>query len=92
MKKFLIIGAGAMGSAFTLPCVENSNKVILSGTHLERNNIKKLKSDYYHKSLNAYLSRKVKIIDEKSLDKYLKDSPDYIVIACLLYTSPSPRD
>ena len=81
MKKFLIIGAGAMGSAFTLPCVENSNKVILAGTHLERDNIKKLKSNYYHKSLNAHLSRKVKIIDDKSLDKYLKDSPDYIVIA-----------
>ena len=81
MKKFLIIGAGAMGSAFTLPCVENSNKVILAGTHLESNNIKKLKLDYYHKSLNAYLSRKIKIIDEKLLDRYLKDSPDYIVIA-----------
>ena len=28
MKKILIIGGGAMGSAFTIPCVENKNKVI----------------------------------------------------------------
>ena len=27
MKKILIIGAGAMGSAFSIPCVENNNDV-----------------------------------------------------------------
>ena len=35
MKKILIIGAGAMGSAFTVPCVDNNNDVTLVGTHLE---------------------------------------------------------
>ena len=30
MKKILVIGGGAMGSAFTIPCIENDNKVILS--------------------------------------------------------------
>ena len=29
MKKILIIGGGAMGSAFSVPCLENNNKVIL---------------------------------------------------------------
>ena len=27
MKKILILGAGAMGSAFTVPCVENNHDV-----------------------------------------------------------------
>ena len=27
MKKILIIGGGAMGSAFSVPCVENNNRV-----------------------------------------------------------------
>ena len=27
MKKILIIGGGAMGSAFTIPCLENKNDV-----------------------------------------------------------------
>ena len=29
MKKILIIGAGAMGSAFTFPCIDNKHKVTL---------------------------------------------------------------
>ena len=35
MKKIIIIGAGAMGSAFAVPCLENQNDVTLVGTHLE---------------------------------------------------------
>ena len=27
MKNILVIGGGAMGSAFTIPCLENNNKV-----------------------------------------------------------------
>ena len=32
MKKIVIIGAGAMGSAFTVPCADNSNEVFLVGS------------------------------------------------------------
>ena len=41
MKKIIIIGAGAMGSAFSVPCIENKNNVTLVGTHLEDNLIEK---------------------------------------------------
>ena len=44
MKKILIIGAGAMGSAFSLPCVENRNKVTLVGTFLEDKKANSLES------------------------------------------------
>ena len=30
MKKILIIGAGAMGAAFSIPCLDNKHKVTLS--------------------------------------------------------------
>ena len=30
MKKILIIGGGAMGSAFSIPCLENDNRVIIT--------------------------------------------------------------
>ena len=30
MTKILVIGGGAMGSAFTIPCLENNNKVIIT--------------------------------------------------------------
>ena len=43
MAKILIIGAGAMGSAFAFPCIDNNNEVNILGTHLEDNFIEKLK-------------------------------------------------
>ena len=43
MKKILIIGAGAMGSAFTIPCADNNNEVTLVGTHLENELITSIK-------------------------------------------------
>ena len=30
MIKILIIGGGAMGSAFAIPCIENKNKVTIT--------------------------------------------------------------
>ena len=45
MTKIVIIGAGAMGSAFAVPCVDNNNEVILVGTHLEDDLIKKIKQE-----------------------------------------------
>jgi len=35
MKKIIIIGAGAMGSAFSVPCLENKNEVTLVSKHIE---------------------------------------------------------
>ena len=42
MKNILIIGGGAMGSAFTIPCIENKNDVTVVGTHLEDDLIKNI--------------------------------------------------
>ena len=35
MSKIIIIGAGAMGSAFALPCLDNNHDINIVGTHLE---------------------------------------------------------
>ena len=51
MKKIIIIGAGAMGSAFTVPCLDNNNDVTLVGTYLENEliaDIKKIKTFIQH--------------------------------------------
>ena len=56
MKKILIIGAGAMGSAFSVPCVDNNNEVSLIGTFLENELIRSLKANNnFHPSLNINL-------------------------------------
>ena len=35
MKNILVIGSGAMGAAFTIPCLDNNHDVNIIGTHLE---------------------------------------------------------
>ena len=82
MKKILILGAGAMGSAFTVPCVENSHDVILAGTHLEDNTIDQIiQNDYLHPALNCKLPKSLKIIKFNNFSKEFKNKPDLIVIA-----------
>ena len=62
MKKILIIGAGAMGSAFTVPCVDNNNEVTLVGTHIENELIRSIKKNKnYHPSLKTSLSSKLNV-------------------------------
>ena len=50
MSKILILGEGAMGSAFTFPCVDNGNNVSLIGTPLENDVIEVLNNkNKFHK-------------------------------------------
>ena len=81
MKKFLIIGAGAMGSAFSMPCTENRNKVTIVGTHLENKLINKLQNNYFHPFLKSHLPKRVEINNFNSLGSLLNDNPDYVVVA-----------
>ena len=61
MKKIIIIGAGAMGSAFAVPCLENKNDVTLIGTHLEDDLINNIKSNNnFHPALNIRITIKIK--------------------------------
>ena len=51
MKKILIIGAGAMGAAFTFPCLDNKHHVTLSEPY-NLKLVKKISSrSKYHPSL-----------------------------------------
>ena len=62
MSKIIIIGAGAMGSAFALPCIDNNHDVNIIGTHLENNFIDSLKAkENFHPGLNVKLDKKIKI-------------------------------
>ena len=36
MKKILIIGGGAMGSAFSVPCIDNNHKVFITEPYSQR--------------------------------------------------------
>ena len=62
MSKIVIIGAGAMGSAFALPCSDNNHDVSIVGTHLENDFIDNLKkNDNFHPGLNIKIDKNIKI-------------------------------
>ncbi len=82
MKKITIIGAGAMGSAFSVPCLENNNEVTLVGTHLEDDLINDIKAKRnYHPSLNTFLPKNLKMEKFSKLDQILEKNTDIIVAA-----------
>ena len=82
MKKILIIGGGAMGSACTIPCLENKNDVTITEPYSKRF-IKDLSSKRkFHSALKIKLSRKLKF--RKFSSDLLKEKFDLLVIALSL--------
>ena len=82
MKKVLVIGGGAMGSAFTVPCLDNNNKVTITEPYSKKF-IRDLSSkNKFHSSLKIKLSKKLKF--KKFSENLLKEKFDLIVIALSL--------
>jgi glycerol-3-phosphate dehydrogenase (NAD(P)+) len=82
MKKIIIIGGGAMGSAFTIPCLENNNKVTITEPYSKRF-IRDLSSKgKFHSALKIKLPKKLKF--KKFSKDILKEKSDLIVIALSL--------
>ena len=80
MKKIIIVGAGAMGSAFAVPCLENKNDVTLIGTHLEDDLINNIKSNKnFHPALNLELPSQLKVEKFEKLSSILDGGVDIIV-------------
>ena len=66
MSKIVIIGAGAMGTAFALPCLDNNHNINIVGTHLENDFIDDLKkNDNLHPGLKTKIPKEIKITVEK---------------------------
>ena len=81
MKKIVIIGAGAMGSAFAVPCVENKNDVTIVGTHLENDLIDSINSNNkIHPALKTQLSNDIKFEKFDKLKTILKQ--DLGIVVC----------
>ena len=82
MKKILIIGGGAMGSAFSVQCLENKNKVTITEPY-NKIFIKNLSSKQkFHPSLKLNLPKKLQY--RKYSKDILKEKFDLIVIALSL--------
>ena len=82
MKKILVIGGGAMGSAFTIPCIENKNKVTITEPY-SKSFIRDLSSKKkYHSSLKIKMPKN--LIFKKYSKELFVENYDLIVIALSL--------
>ena len=79
MNKILVIGAGAMGAAFTFPLVDNNHKVTLTEPYNKDLQNKLLKKNKFHPTLKLKLSKKVSI--KKFSSELLEEKWDLIVVA-----------
>ena len=81
MSKIVIIGAGAMGSAFALPCLDNNHDINIVGTHLENDFIDDLKkNDNLHPGLKTKIPKEINIFKFAKFDELLKSNVDLIVL------------
>ena len=82
MKKILIVGGGAMGSAFSIPCLENNNQVTITEPY-NKIFIKDLSSKKkFHSSLKLNLPKRLRFKDYTK--NIFKEKFDLIVIALSL--------
>ena len=81
MSKIVIIGAGAMGSAFAFPCMDNNHDINIVGTHLEDNFIDEMISNNrLHNGLNVNIPEVINIFKYKDLKKIFETNVDLIVL------------
>ena len=81
MSKIVIIGAGAMGSAFAVPCSDNSNEVFLVGSFLEDSVIEEIKSlNNFHPILKTQLPENIKVLKFSEFSDEIKINIDLLVI------------
>ena len=82
MSKIVIIGAGAMGSAFAFPCLDNNHDTNIIGTHLEDKFIDELeKNNNLHPALKTNIPKGINISKFEKADSILKAKVDVLVLA-----------
>ena len=79
MKNILIIGSGAMGAAFTIPCLDNNHKVTLCEPYNHELIKKILSKKNFHPTLKINLPKK--LVVKNFSQEILKKKWDLIVIA-----------
>jgi len=81
MSKIVIIGAGAMGTAFAFPCLDNNHDINIVGTHLENDFIDQFnKNNRLHPGLNTEIPQGINILKFDQFDAIFKSNVDLIVL------------
>ena len=81
MSKIVVIGAGAMGTAFTFPCFDNNHDINIIGTHLENDFIDAvLKNKRLHPGLNTHIPEGINLIKFENFELILNSNVELIVL------------
>jgi glycerol-3-phosphate dehydrogenase (NAD(P)+) len=81
MSKIIIIGAGAMGTAFSYPCLDNNHDINIVGTHLENDFIESvLANKRLHPGLNTNIPEGINLIKFEKFSSILSANVDLIVL------------
>jgi len=84
MAKILILGAGAIGTAFSFPCSDKNHLVTIIGTHLENNFIDQINSkDKTHPILQCVVPKNVRLLKFEKLGEEINKKIDLIVVAVI---------
>ena len=83
MANILILGAGSMGTAFSIPCSDNNNNVTIIGTHLENNFIDQINLQKKHPVLNCEIPKTVRFLKFEKLSEEINKKVDLIVVAVI---------
>ncbi|MDC1096367.1 glycerol-3-phosphate dehydrogenase [Pelagibacteraceae bacterium] len=82
MSNIVIIGAGTMGAAFSISCLDNKHEVTILGTVLEDQFIEDIKNNNnFHEGLQKKIPKNVSLEKFKKIEKVLNLKIDLIVIA-----------
>jgi glycerol-3-phosphate dehydrogenase (NAD(P)+) len=79
MAKIVILGAGMMGSAFTVPLTDNGHDVRLVGTHLDGDIVEEVHESHFHPRLRARLAQSVQPYTHDRLEEALRGA-DLVVL------------
>ena len=81
MSKIVVIGAGAMGTAFAFPRLDNNHDINIVGTHLENDFIDQMeKNKRIHPGLNTQIPNGINILKFEKFDNILSGNVDLIVL------------
>ena len=83
MANILILGAGSMGTAFSIPCSDNDHKVTIVGTYLENDFIDKINIEKKHPGLGCEIPKGVKFSKFESIKEEINKEVDLIVVAVI---------
>ena len=81
MSNIVILGAGSMGTAFSIPCSDRNHKVTIVGTYLENKFIDIINKKKFHPVLNCKIPKNVNFVKFNRLPDAVNNKTKLIVVA-----------